>query len=126
MQPSERAHYQALLMQLHSHLKEQKPLKPELVQEGHDEDLAPLHTMLQSITSSRNQNQQRLFERVNAALQRLAQNPESFGLCLDCDEPIIEGRLKLMPYAELCVPCQEAVERQRAGYGRRSLTDYTE
>jgi DnaK suppressor protein len=38
----------------------------------------------------------------------------SFGICLRCDEEIPEKRLKALPWAAYCVPCQETVDRQRA------------
>jgi DnaK suppressor protein len=53
-----------------------------------------------------------LLKEVQAALARI--EDESFGICLRCDEPIPEKRLKAVPWAAYCVPCQEHVDRQRA------------
>jgi DnaK suppressor protein len=53
-----------------------------------------------------------LLKQVQAALARI--EDESFGVCLRCDEPIPEKRLKAVPWAAYCVPCQEIVDRQRA------------
>jgi DnaK suppressor protein len=53
-----------------------------------------------------------LLKSVQAALARI--EDESFGICLRCDEPIPEKRLKAVPWAAYCVPCQEIVDRQRA------------
>jgi DnaK suppressor protein len=53
-----------------------------------------------------------LLKEVQAALARI--EDESFGICLRCDEPIPEKRLKAVPWAAYCVPCQESVDRQRA------------
>ena len=38
-----------------------------------------------------------------------------FGRCTECEEPIPEKRLELMPYVELCVECQQATDGPRAG-----------
>ena len=41
-----------------------------------------------------------------SALRRIEQN--TFGLCLECEEPISARRLAALPWAELCIHCQEA------------------
>jgi DnaK suppressor protein len=53
-----------------------------------------------------------LLKQVHAALARL--DDETFGICLRCDEPIPEKRLKAVPWAAYCVPCQEIVDGQSA------------
>jgi DnaK suppressor protein len=45
-----------------------------------------------------------------------------YGLCEECEEPIHEKRLQLMPFARLCVGCQSELERQAKMRGE-SLTD---
>ena len=37
---------------------------------------------------------------------------EEYGLCEECEEPINEKRLLLMPFTRLCVSCQSELERQ--------------
>ena len=44
--------------------------------------------------------------RVRAAIDRLDEG--TYGICLDCDEEIAPNRLKAIPWAELCIRCQEA------------------
>jgi len=51
---------------------------------------------------------------VRAALTRIAEG--SYGQCLRCDEPISPKRLAAIPWATLCLNCQEAVDRER-GFG---------
>jgi DnaK suppressor protein len=36
----------------------------------------------------------------------------SFGICEDCKTPIAKTRLKAVPYARLCVKCQEKREKK--------------
>lgn len=36
----------------------------------------------------------------------------SFGICEDCKQPIARTRLKAIPYARLCVKCQEKKEKK--------------
>jgi DnaK suppressor protein len=91
---------------------------------GSDEDEQPLTEMSQAIASSRNRARSEVLARVGAALARLDEGAESFGLCTECDEPISEKRLQLMPYVELCVECQQAQDGPRKTGGRRHLRDF--
>ena len=91
---------------------------------GADEDEQPLAEMSQTIASSRNRNRAGELARIQAALARLDQDPDGFGLCAECEEPIAAKRLELMPYVELCVECQQAKDGPRQPVGRRHLRDY--
>jgi DnaK suppressor protein len=53
-----------------------------------------------------------LLKQVQGALGRV--EDDTFGICLRCDEPIPEKRLKAVPWAAYCVPCQEIVDSQSA------------
>jgi DnaK suppressor protein len=91
---------------------------------GSDEDEQPLTEMSQTIASSRNRARSEVLARVGAALARLDGDAEAFGLCTECDEPISEKRLQLMPYVELCVECQQAQDGPRKTGSRRHLRDF--
>jgi DnaK suppressor protein len=52
---------------------------------------------------------------VRAALQRIEDG--TYGICLECDEPISLTRLAALPWAPLCIRCQEAMD-SRGGAGR--------
>ena len=100
-----------------------EPGRLEATAVGSDEDAQPLTEMSQAIASSRNRNRSGVLARVVAALGRLEADPEMFGRCTECEEPIPEKRLELMPYVELCVECQQATDGPRRG-GRRPLRDF--
>jgi DnaK suppressor protein len=91
---------------------------------GTDEDEQPLAEMSQAIASSRNRARADVLARVAEALARLDEDPASFGLCSECEEPIAAKRLELMPYVELCVECQQAQDGPRRPGGRRHLRDF--
>ena len=91
---------------------------------GSDEDAQPLAEMSQTIASSRNRNRSAVLARVVAALARLDDEPDGFGLCVECEEPIAGKRLDLMPYVELCVECQHAKDGAPRAGGRRHLRDF--
>ena len=53
-----------------------------------------------------------LVQRLRAAIERL--NDGTYGVCLQCEEQIAPKRLKAIPWAELCIICQEAADRLNA------------
>ncbi len=62
---------------------------------------------------------------INRAQSRLPQGPGATH-CAHCGAPIPEARRNAMPGVKLCVPCQEAEDRdevQFAGYNRRGSKD---
>jgi DnaK suppressor protein len=91
---------------------------------GSDEDAQPLTEMSQTIASSRNRTRADVLARVTAALARIDDDPDSFGLCAECEEPVSAKRLELMPYVELCVECQQAHDGPRSKGPRRHLRDF--
>lgn len=46
---------------------------------------------------------------IEEALDRLESG--DYGICLSCEEPIPAKRLNAIPWARLCVPCQEFASR---------------
>ena len=54
-----------------------------------------------------------LVRRVRSAIGRL--DDGSYGICLECEEEIAPKRLKALPWAELCIGCQEKADN---GAGR--------
>jgi DnaK suppressor protein len=50
-----------------------------------------------------------LLREVRAALRRIDEG--SFGICAHCDDPISPKRLAAVPWASLCIRCQEAKDR---------------
>jgi DnaK suppressor protein len=88
-----------------------------------DEDAQALSEMMQVLASKRNEGQAALAQRIDRALRKLAEEPEEFGLCEECEEEIGEKRLAAVPYATLCVACQ-AKRDPKLGGSRKKLTDF--
>jgi DnaK suppressor protein len=65
----------------------------------------------------------RLLRQVKAALQRL--HDGTFGTCLDCESAISPRRLAAVPWAPLCIQCQESADRngQEAADGSEALVN---
>ena len=63
--------------------------------------------------------------RIRSALARIQDG--SYGICLHCEEEIAPKRLKAMPWAELCIVCQEQADNYASQRGRTQVTeDWTE
>ena len=128
MTSANRARHRQKLLDLRDELVrdgdiEIEPGRTDVAAVGTDEDAQPLTEMSQTIASSRNKSRTVVMRLVTKALARLEADAESFGLCVECEEPISPKRLENLPYAELCVECQHARDAPR-GVTRRSLTDF--
>ena len=47
---------------------------------------------------------------INEALERIEN--KTYGICEECGKRITANRLKIMPFARLCVPCKSEIEKQ--------------
>jgi RNA polymerase-binding protein DksA len=56
-------------------------------------------------------NEQKIVHRIDGAMEKIDEG--TFGLCESCGKKISKVRLKAVPYAELCVPCQEKQEKKK-------------
>ncbi len=50
---------------------------------------------------------------INLALENLANG--TYGVCIDCNKNISEGRLKAKPFARLCIDCKTLREADEGG-----------
>lgn len=61
---------------------------------------------------NRNTIDMKLLREIADALQRIEQG--TYGVCLECEEPISVKRLDAVPWARYCVACQEAIAARAA------------
>lgn len=71
---------------------------------------------------NRNTIDMKLLREIGDALERIEQG--SYGICMDCEEPISVKRLEAVPWARYCVTCQENIAT-RAALGE-PVDDYQE
>lgn len=74
------------------------------------EDL-PAQSHEEWIFLNRNSIDVMLLREVQEALSRLEDN--SYGHCLECEEPISLKRLEAIPWARYCITCQEEIAAQQ-------------
>jgi len=87
--------------------------RDEIVIEAEPDEIDRLQQQLSRDIAVRNLDRtSTLLKSIQAALDRI--EDEIYGVCLRCEEPILEGRLKAVPWASHCVVCQEAIDRNNA------------
>jgi DnaK suppressor protein len=65
-----------------------------------------------------------LIRRLRSAIDRI--DDGSYGICPECEEEIARKRLKAIPWAELCISCQERVDVSKPlRQGRAVFEDLT-
>jgi DnaK suppressor protein len=107
--------FQRLLEEKHKDLLSTFSNRDEIVIENAADEIDRLQQQLSREVAIRNlDHTSRLLKSVQAALDRI--EDEMYGVCLRCEEPIAEKRLKAIPWASYCVGCQEIVDRDRASF----------
>ena len=67
----------------------------------------------------------RLARRLRSAIERV--DDGSYGICLECEEQIAPKRLKAIPWAELCISCQDRADASETlRQGRAVFEDLAE
>lgn len=80
---------------------------PEQVKDVGDEALS---AFMDKVQSSLEQTEIEELNRIQDALVRIEKG--TYGLCLDCGDPISDKRLLHSPYVPRCIVCQEELENQ--------------
>jgi RNA polymerase-binding protein DksA len=58
------------------------------------------------------ENEEEEIRQIDEALERLANG--TFGICESCEKPIPKSRLKIIPYARLCIECKRDEENGKS------------
>ena len=104
--------FQRLLEAKYNELSSTGSYRDEIVIESAADEIDRLQQQLSRDIAVRNLDRtSTLLKSVIAALDRI--EDEIYGVCLRCEEPIAEKRLKAVPWASHCVSCQEAIDRAR-------------
>lgn len=72
------------------------------------------------------QIQDSINDEIRRAQESLKHNGPSMEFCIECGEPIPEGRRKAIPGVKLCIACQEEADEQARRfelYNRRGSKD---
>ena len=63
------------------------------------------------VDESLEDNAEEIVREIDAALERI--DAGTYGICVNCGEPIPEERLDAVPYAVLCLSCKRKEEEGR-------------
>jgi len=63
-----------------------------------------------------NDRDRRKLIEIDEALERIEDG--TYGICEECGKRITSNRLKIMPFARLCVPCKSDIEKHRGQFRR--------
>ena len=87
--------------------------REEILIENAAEEFDRLQQQMNREVAIRNLDREsKLLKEVQAAIKRVDEG--TYGNCLRCEEEIPEKRMKAVPWAAYCVPCQESMDRHRA------------
>lgn len=84
-------------------------------------DNAEFHIARESLFASRERLSERA-QQLSAALGRVQDG--SYGICVECGEPIGAARLRAIPEVATCITCQERLDRTRPQGARRLATGH--
>ncbi len=85
-------------------------LSKESVSDDQVKDLGDqaISSIMESIRGSYQNTEYEEYTRIITALKAVDEG--TYGICIDCEQPISEKRLKFYPDACRCLACQEALE----------------
>ena len=55
-------------------------------------------------------NEKKMVVEIEEALKRI--EDKTYGICEECDKPILKDRLEAIPYAKFCKKCKENLEKE--------------
>jgi DnaK suppressor protein len=98
-------------------LEERESVDRELAEKGGDSSdydyYDPSDSATEAVEYSKDfaieENVRDILQRIDEALRKIDEG--SYGICDRCENPIHTDRLRALPYATLCIECQERMER---------------
>ena len=86
---------------------------PATTPDVRDAEEQSVNDFVQDIDFALMQMKAESLQRIDEALARLEEG--TYGTCAECEEPIAQARLSALPFATLCIRCQEEQERNESG-----------
>jgi DnaK suppressor protein len=86
-------------------------IEDETGEETHDQHLADTATAMhdRELDHTLADNEEQLLASIDAALQRIEDG--TYGVCVNCGNPISPERLEARPWADLCIDCAHKLNR---------------
>lgn len=107
--PVEDLRHKAVLEAKLKELEEALHERDEIVIENQADPLDQVKSSAErELAVQRLDQQSRLMHEIDSALAKIVEH--TYGICEQCDEPIAQKRLDVIPWARLCTPCQAQIE----------------
>jgi DnaK suppressor protein len=91
-----------------------------LVEKTEDEGDLALISHNKELLYNLHESDFRRLQAIEGALKRM--DREEYGVCTECGEDINEKRLVAVPWATMCIECQEEAERESSGAAMAGVT----
>jgi DnaK suppressor protein len=103
--------------EIHEKLRSLREAIPAASHDVRDAEEQSVDEFVQEVDLALMQMKSETLKKIDAAILRLEQG--SYGRCQECDQEISEARLRALPFAVLCLDCQEQAE-DRVRYEREA------
>ena len=97
---------------IHDRLRSLRETLPAQVAEVKDAEEQSVQDFVQDVELALMEMKSETLGRIDEAIRRLEAG--AYGTCANCGREIAEPRLKALPFATLCLECQESAEEARA------------
>ena len=109
--------------EIQSKLRSLRETLPAALSDVKDEEEQSVADFVQDVDFALMEMKSATLAKIDEALIRLHEG--NYGVCEECDEPLSEARLRAIPFAILCLECQEDVERREREERQRQLATET-
>ena len=100
-------HRRELVYEIHSQTRQ------IVIDENESDPIDQVQSMhMREESASQLGRRSRVLAEIDRSLHAISEG--SYGICVDCEEPISLKRLETIPWTPRCIRCQEAIERQEA------------
>ena len=111
MTVAETARFTSLLRQKETELSRSLRNRDEIVVEKAPDTLDEVQLMRERELAIRNLDRDsNMLRQIRRALSRIANG--TYGVCLHCEEDILPKRMAALPWAGICIKCQEQIDRR--------------
>lgn len=92
-------------------LRSLREIVPNEATNVRDTEEQSVHDFVQDVELALMEMKSETLNRIDQALQRLEDG--NYGTCAECGNEIAEARLRALPFATLCISCQEQAEEEQ-------------
>jgi DnaK suppressor protein len=96
--------------EIHDKLRALRETLPNELTNVRDAEEQSVHDFVQDVELALMEMQSETLQKIDDALRRLEEG--GYGTCADCGNEISEARLRALPFASLCISCQEQAEER--------------